>query len=90
MMQMLFMVGKGAEEPEVIDLLLDVEKCPKKPHFYLAPAENLLLSDCGFEDLTPEMWRHDEGAYEVFSHFKQKIENSRVKSCLLGSVCEYL
>ena len=90
MMQMLFLIGKTAEEPEVIDLLLDTEKVPKKPNFELAPAENLLLSDCGFEDLTPEMWTHDYGAYEVFSHFRQQIELSRVKDCLLGSVCEYL
>ena len=84
------MVGKGAESPELIDLLLDVEATPNKPHFYLAPAENLLLSDCGFEDLTPEMWRRDEGACEVFSHFKKLIGESRVMSCLLSSVCEYL
>ena len=84
---MLFLVSSGAEEPEMIDNLLDTKKVPDKPHFYLAPAENLLLSDCGFEDLTPDMWTHDDSAYEVFSLFKRQISFNSIKSCLLGSVC---
>ena len=72
-MQMLFLVGSGAEEAEMIDMLLDSEKVSKKPNYDLAPAENLLLSDCGFEDLTPDLWIHDGGAHEVFSLFKHQI-----------------
>lgn len=51
MMNVLFMIGRGDEDPSVIDDLLDVEKVPTRPEYDYAPGENLILSDCGFEDM---------------------------------------
>ena len=68
MMNVLFMIGRGDEDPSVIDDLLDVEKIPSRPEYDYAPGENLILSDCGFEDM---QWQ--EGVYashESYSLFK--------------------
>ena len=54
MMNVLFMIGRGDEPPEIIDTLLDVEKVPTRPEYDYAAGENLILSDCGFEDM---QWR---------------------------------
>ena len=51
MAEVLFMVGRGQEHPSVIDQLLDVSVCQRKPHYGLASELPLLLFDCGFEDV---------------------------------------
>ena len=61
MMAVLFLVAKGAEKPVIVDLLLDINSVEKKPLIHMAPPENLLLSDCGFEDVSPSMWEHEYG-----------------------------
>lgn len=53
-MNVLFMVGRGDELPNIIDELLDVASVSERPDFDMAPGENLILSDCGFEDLNWE------------------------------------
>ena len=70
-MSVLFMVARGAENPQIVDLLLDTNQVTNKPNFELAPPENLLLSDCGFEDVLPSDWVHDEGALESYSNFRK-------------------
>lgn len=47
----LFMVGRGQEEPCVISELLNIEKHPGKPSYPLAPERPLVLHQCGFHDL---------------------------------------
>lgn len=51
MVAVLFMVGAGAERPEVVAQLLDVEARPRKPQYAMASEVPLCLFDCGFEDL---------------------------------------
>ena len=47
----LFMVGRGLEEPSVVQELLDIEKNPGKPSSPLAHEFPLVLHHCGFQDL---------------------------------------
>ena len=51
MMSVLFSIANGSEQPTIIDQLLNVDKVTEMPNYVLAPPENLLLSDCGFEDV---------------------------------------
>jgi tRNA pseudouridine38/39 synthase len=51
MMSVLFLVGEGLEEPAVIDQLLDTETLRERPNYEIAEGENLILSECGYEDL---------------------------------------
>ncbi|PNW86426.1 hypothetical protein CHLRE_02g086050v5 [Chlamydomonas reinhardtii] len=51
MAAILLMVGRGQEAPDVVARLLDVEACPRKPQYSMAPEEPLLLYACGFPSL---------------------------------------
>ncbi|KAI3733083.1 hypothetical protein L1987_64300 [Smallanthus sonchifolius] len=51
MVAVLFLVGQGLESPDVIDVLLDVDKTPRKPQYKMAPEIPLVLHSCEFEGL---------------------------------------
>ncbi|KAM0009019.1 putative tRNA pseudouridine(38/39) synthase [Helianthus debilis subsp. tardiflorus] len=51
MVAVLFLVGQGLESPDVIDVLLDVDKTPRKPQYKMAPEVPLVLYSCEFEGL---------------------------------------
>ena len=64
----LFLIGNGLEQPSVIDHMLDMERCPRKPQYGMAAAEPLVLYDCEFEGLE---WECDQRTYEkVVAHFQ--------------------
>ena len=48
MVAILFLVGQGLEKPTVVDELLDVARCPRRPHFEMAAEAPLVLWDCVF------------------------------------------
>ncbi|XP_039071363.1 tRNA pseudouridine(38/39) synthase-like isoform X1 [Hibiscus syriacus] len=47
----LFMIGQGLESVDVIDVLLDIEKTPRKPQYAMSPEIPLVLQSCEFEDV---------------------------------------
>jgi len=51
MMAVLFLVGQGLEDPEIVRDLLDMEKYPTKPEYVLASDLPLVLYDCFFDGL---------------------------------------
>jgi tRNA pseudouridine38/39 synthase len=51
MAAVLFMVGRGEEEPGIIAKLLDVTATPCKPSYVIASDEPLLLYGCVYRDL---------------------------------------
>jgi tRNA pseudouridine38/39 synthase len=57
----LFLIGRGMEEPEVVLEMLDVRKNPGKPSYPLADDVPLVLHSCTYENLTmgysvPNLW----------------------------------
>ncbi|XP_076940994.1 uncharacterized protein LOC143610386 [Bidens hawaiensis] len=48
----LFLVGQGLESPDVIDVLLDVDKMRRKPQYKMASEIPLVLQSCEFEGLS--------------------------------------
>jgi tRNA pseudouridine38/39 synthase len=51
MAAILFLVGRGLEQPEVIELMLDLERTPSKPQYRLASEQPLVLHNCYFPDV---------------------------------------
>ena len=49
--EVLFMIGRGLEEPSVVSALLDVERYPGKPAYPLAPERPLVLHNCQYDNL---------------------------------------
>jgi tRNA pseudouridine(38-40) synthase len=57
----LFLIGRGLEDPSIVTELLNVEKYPGKPSYPLADERPLVLHDCQYENLTigysvPNLW----------------------------------
>ena len=50
-MAVLYLVGEGYEQPEVVLQLLDVEANPGKPYYNMAAEAPLVLHECSFENL---------------------------------------
>ncbi|KAH7683570.1 Pseudouridine synthase I TruA protein [Dioscorea alata] len=51
MVAVLFMIGQGFESPEIVDVLLDIGKTPRKPQYNMASDLPLILRSCEFEDI---------------------------------------
>ncbi|CCH59874.1 hypothetical protein TBLA_0C00580 [Henningerozyma blattae CBS 6284] len=51
MMAILFLIGQGLEEPSLINLMLDIEKTPRKPIYDMASDVPLILYDCKFPEM---------------------------------------
>ena len=51
MMAILFLIGNQVEPVKIIPELLDVERVKERPNYRIAPGDNLILSECGFEGL---------------------------------------
>uniref|UniRef100_M4B3Y2 tRNA pseudouridine synthase n=1 Tax=Hyaloperonospora arabidopsidis (strain Emoy2) TaxID=559515 RepID=M4B3Y2_HYAAE len=50
MVEVLFLIGSGQEEPYIIPELLDIERTPRKPQYDMASDLPLVLHDCFFGD----------------------------------------
>ncbi|TNV73951.1 hypothetical protein FGO68_gene9426 [Halteria grandinella] len=81
MMAVLFMIGKGEDDESVIDLLFDVEQIKDRPNYDIAPDANLILSDCGFDDVE---WTNDSLAADVETYkvYQRQFEESAIAMCL--------
>ncbi|KAG0263135.1 tRNA pseudouridine synthase 3 [Mortierella polycephala] len=51
MMAVLFSIGQGLEEPEVVDQMMDLKQFPAKPNYDMASDLPLVLYNCHFENL---------------------------------------
>ena len=90
MAAVLFMVGRGQEEPEIVSRLLDVEAHPGKPHYRMAPEGPLVLFRCAFKDLefirTPEVRRSVQAS--VDAQLKEHLLQTCVWKCFSESLRE--
>jgi len=85
MASVLFLVGRGLEEPSVVRDLLDVERCPGKPSYPLADERPLVLHNCDYNNLrigysVPNLWNivcQQEQQWEEFS-----LAAARVRNCI--------
>ena len=64
----LFLIGNGLEQPSIINHMLDISHCPRKPQYGMAAPEPLVLYDCTFDGLE---WERDQRSYEkLVIHFQ--------------------
>jgi hypothetical protein len=48
-MAVLLMIGRGQEEPAIVDHLLDIEQCPNRPLYGIASEAFLVFHRCQYE-----------------------------------------
>lgn len=88
-----FMIGRGLEEPEVVRDLLNTEKYPGKPSYPLADERPLVLHHCAFPNLqfgytAQNLWAvtcHQEQRWEELVLAAARIRNSldKMEACPL-------
>ncbi|XP_075034821.1 tRNA pseudouridine(38/39) synthase [Mixophyes fleayi] len=80
-MGVLFLIGQGKEEPDVIRKLLDVERNPCKPQYNMAVEFPLVLYDCQFDDIE---WIGEKDLQAVtVSHLQRLWTQEAVKTQIL-------
>lgn len=83
--EILFMIGRGLEKPEIVTELLDVKKYPGKPAYQLAADKPLVLHDCGFPNLT--FGYSVQNLWTVSCQLEQQWEDltlaaTRIRNCI--------
>ncbi|KAJ6234321.1 tRNA pseudouridine(38/39) synthase [Anaeramoeba flamelloides] len=86
MMAILFLIGEGKEEPELIDTLLDTKKVPSRPCYMIAPEWPLLFYFCEYEQKIN--WQYSlKNQMNIYDVFQNRIQNSTWKSILGMTAC---
>jgi hypothetical protein len=84
----LLMVGRGQEQPSIMQQLLDISCCPCKPQYSLAAEEPLLLFACGFDSIN---WQRSEANLaKCLAVVGSQLQRHLVAAALTSSVFEQL
>ena len=59
-MEILFLVGRGLEPPEVVSYMLDLERCTERPKYELASEIPLVLIKCHYPSKFSLQWNFEE------------------------------
>ena len=79
-MAVLFIIGRGDDDESVIDLLFDTEKFTERPNYDIASENGLILSECGYDDIS---WENSlQSDIETYNIFKRQFEENAISMCL--------
>jgi tRNA pseudouridine38/39 synthase len=82
------MVGRGQEQPAIVQQLLDISRFSSKPQYSLAAEEPLLLFACGFEGI--QWQRTKAGLSKCLAVVGSQLQRHLVAAALTSSVFEQL
>ncbi|KAJ0397882.1 hypothetical protein ATCC90586_006468 [Pythium insidiosum] len=88
MVQVLFLIGEGKEEPEIVDRLLDITATPRKPQYDMASDRPLCLQDCLFDNV--EFEYSPLALHHVHEHVSGLWEQAAIKTAMLRSDLDML
>jgi hypothetical protein len=88
MMAVLFLVGAGQEEPEIVSFLLDVVACPARPVYLLASDNALVLYECSYENV--EFNTDPQALLEIMASFEKQKERVEIEDAVFGSLKQLL
>ncbi|XAR48623.1 tRNA pseudouridine(38/39) synthase [Bertholletia excelsa] len=80
MVAVLFLIGQGLESPDVIDILLDVGRTPRKPQFVMAPEIPLVLQSCEFEGL--RFMCSSEAGQALHAHLELECRSFKLQAAI--------
>ncbi|KAL1915554.1 uncharacterized protein VTP21DRAFT_6678 [Calcarisporiella thermophila] len=100
MMAVLFLVGQGLEEPEIVGRLLDVENTPARPHYEMASELPLVLYDCEFKEIQWQymMQQHQKGValshqmapFRLYRLLEEQWNANSTRSLLYASLLDQI
>ncbi|XP_044176009.1 tRNA pseudouridine(38/39) synthase-like [Acropora millepora] len=84
MVAVLLMIGQNLENTEVIDWMLDIKQCPRRPQYNMASEIPLVLYDCAYEKFS---WQHETGILgSLIKEFQGQWTSHAVKTTMLQSL----
>ena len=84
MSEVLLMIGKGLEDPSVVESMLDVSQTSAKPQFAPASEEPLLLFSCSYQGL---QFRRSSRVYADIMAVLDRMKSSHiVRSAIIESI----
>lgn len=91
MMEIMFLVGRGVEPPEVVDYMLDVSRCTTLPRYELASEIPLVLYECYYANEAALNFRRETSENEnitagLFDTWRQNIAKSMTVNLLLKNL----
>lgn len=93
MASVLFMVGLGHEEPEIVTQLLDLEKTPRKPQYSMAPEQPLLLWKSAYDVIrldVENMNLSDHALTQLETSVAAQMHTQRVRVAILEETWAHL
>ncbi|EKX52927.1 hypothetical protein GUITHDRAFT_161113 [Guillardia theta CCMP2712] len=94
MAAILFAVGRGELEENFVSYMLDISRCPQKPHYNIASEEPLLLYHCHFpRDLVcfvPPLASHVRNEQVLDAICSQLVCRSALADAMRTSLCSRL
>ena len=87
-MAVLFLVGHEKESPDVVTSLLDIEKLPSKPEYFMAPELPLVLYHSGYENLN--FTYNVRTLFSLVSHFDALYERFYLAAVRVQNVMNFL
>ncbi|CAI9116431.1 OLC1v1017573C4 [Oldenlandia corymbosa var. corymbosa] len=86
MAAILFLIGQGLESSDIIDVLLDIEKTPRKPQYLIAPEVPLVLQSCEFEGL--RFICSSAAKLALFEHLKKECLNYKLQAAIFSEALQ--
>ena len=84
MAAVLLMIGQKLEKSEVIDWMLNIKQCPRRPQYNMASEVSLVLYDSCYEQL---LWKHEPGILEaLLKDFQAQWTTHSIKARMLTSL----
>ncbi|XP_028394094.1 tRNA pseudouridine(38/39) synthase-like [Dendronephthya gigantea] len=81
MVAILFLVGQNLEKPEIIDHMLDITKCPRRPQYSMASEIPLVLFHCEYNDIN---WQYAKDEVTRIRDSYQKLwTTSSIKTTMM-------
>ncbi|EGD75420.1 hypothetical protein PTSG_06496 [Salpingoeca rosetta] len=82
MMAVLFMVGRGDEQPGMVRHLLNIDECTHKPQYVMASELPLVLYDCKFDGID---WsgNDEQHAARIHTHWRSLWQTNSIRNALL-------
>lgn len=93
MASVLFMVGLGHEEPEIVTQLLDLEQTPRKPQYSMAPEQPLLLWKSAYDESrldVENMNLSDHALTQLETSVAAQMHTQRVRVAILEETWAHL
>ena len=88
MVAVLLMIGQNLEKPEVIDWMLDIKECPRRPQYNMASDKPLVLFECVYENL---VWKREPGILEnPMRDFQSHWTVYSIKATMLRNLVDML